>query len=157
MKYQAPSRGTLVFTAVLALLGALSFAYSSPVEMRVDGQPVISDVPPVTTPKGVYVPLRPVGDALGAETRYEHKSGDVVVTRGDQVLHFKVGSTHAKLNGMPMTLKHAPFRVRGRVMVSLRAVQQIFGVRVRFDKTTARVEVNTPGVSSAGATQFEAQ
>jgi len=157
MKYQPPSRASLAVTGALALCAALGFAYSSPVEMRVDGQPVISDVPPVTTSKGVYVPLRPVGDALGAVTRYEHKSGDVVVTRGDQVLHFKIGSTHAKLNGMPVTLKHAPFRVRGRVMVSLHSVQQVFGVRVRFDKATARVEVNTPGVSDAAAAQFEAQ
>jgi hypothetical protein len=157
MKYQAPSRVTFVATAVLALLGSLMFSYSKPVEMRVDGQSVISDVPPVTTPKGVYVPLRPVSDALGAETHYERKSGDVVVTRGDQVVHFKVGSTHARLNGMPLTLKHAPFRVRGRVMLSLHEVQQVFGVRVRFDKMTARVEVNSPGVSDAAAPQFEAQ
>ena len=156
MKYQAPSKATLVATAVLALLGSLTFAYSKPVEMRVDGQQVISDVPPVTTPKGVYVPLRPVSDALGAETRYERKSGDVVVTRGDQTVRFKVGSTHANLNGMPVTLRHAPFRVRGRVMLSLHEVQQVFGVRVKFDKVTARVDVNTPGVSDTGS-QFEAQ
>jgi hypothetical protein len=92
-----------------------------------------------------------VSDALGAETRYEHKSGDVVITRGDQTLHLKVGSTHAKINGMPLTLKHAPFRVRGRVMVSLHAVQQVFGVRVKFNKMTARVDLNTPGVSEAAA------
>jgi hypothetical protein len=99
----------------------------------------------------VYVPLRPVSDALGAQTRYEHKSGDVVVTRGDQTMRLKVGSTHAKINGMPVTFKHAPFRVRGRVMVSLRAVQAVFGVRVKFDRMTARVEVNTPGVVDTAA------
>lgn len=151
MKYHKPSKTTLAATLVLALFGSLTFALSNPVEMRVDGQPVISDVPPVTTPKGVFVPLRPVGDALGAETRYEHKSGDVVITRGDQTLHLKVGSLHAKINGMPLTLKHAPFRVRGRVMVSLHAVQQVFGVRVKFNKMTARVDLNTPGVSEAAA------
>lgn len=151
MKYHKPSKTTLAATLVLALFGSLTFAFSNPVEMRVDGQPVISDVPPVTTPKGVFVPLRPVSDALGAETRYEHKSGDVVITRGDQTLHLKVGSLHAKVNGMPLTLKHAPFRVRGRVMVSLHAVQQVFGVRVKFNKMTARVDLNTPGVSEAAA------
>lgn len=147
MRYQAPSKRTLVATAVLAALASLTFAYSKPVEMRVDGQPVISDVPPVTTPKGVFVPLRSVTDALGAETHYEHKSGDVVVTRGDQTLHLKIGSKQARLNGMPMTLGHEPFRVRGRVMVSLHAVQRAFGVRVKFDKLTARVDVSTPGVA----------
>ena len=151
MRYHKPSRTTLAATLVLALFGSLTFAFSNQVEMRVDGQPVISDVPPVTTPKGVFVPLRPVSDALGAETRYEHKSGDVVITRGDQTLHLKVGSLHAKINGMPLTLKHAPFRVRGRVMVSLHAVQQVFGIRVKFNKMTARVDLNTPGVSEAAA------
>lgn len=154
MRYHKPSRATLAVTLVLALFGSLTFALSKPVEVRVDGQPVLSDVPPVTTAKGVFVPLRPVGDALGAETKYEHKSGVVLVTRGDQTLHLKVGSTHAKLNGMPLTLKHAPFRVRGRVMVSLRAVQQVFGVRVKFDKMTAKVDVDTPGVST---TAFQTQ
>ncbi len=119
MRYRKPSKTTLAATLVLAIFGSLMFAFSNPVEVRVDGQPVISDVPPVTTPKEVYVPLRPVGNALGAETRYEHKSGDVVVTRGDETMHLKVGSTHAKINGVPVTLKHAPFRVRGRIMVSL--------------------------------------
>lgn len=156
MRYHRPSRATLAATVVLAFLGSLTFAFSKPVEVRVDGQPVISDVPPVTTAKGVFVPLRPVSDALGAETKYEHKSGDVVVTRGDETLRLKVGSTRAKVDGKAVTLKHAPFRVRGRVMVSLKAVQQVFGVRVKFDKMTARVDLNTPGVSIA-APQFEMQ
>ncbi|HKU68688.1 MAG TPA: copper amine oxidase N-terminal domain-containing protein [Candidatus Baltobacteraceae bacterium] len=156
MKYHKPSNVTLVATLVLALFGSATFAFSKPVELRVDGQPVISDVPPVTTSRGVFVPLRPLSDALGAETKYEHKSGDVVVTRGDQTMHLKVGSTDAKINGRPVTLRHAPFRVRGRVMLSLHAVQQVFGVRVKFDKMTARVDLNTPGVSEAGA-QFETQ
>ena len=156
MKYRKPSKTTIAATIVLALFGSLTFALSKPVEVRVDGQPVISDVPPVTTAKGVFVPLRPVGDALGAETKYERKSGDVVITRGDQTLKLKVGSIHARINGMPVTLKHAPFRVRGRVMVSLHAVQQVFGVRVKFDKMTARVDLNTPGVSEVSA-EFQTQ
>ncbi len=157
MKYQPPSKRTLLATIAFAMIAAASFTLSKPVEMRVDGQPLISDVPPVTSAKGiVYVPLRPVGDALGAETNYERKSGDIVVTRGDQVLRLKVGSMHARLNGMPMTLKQAPFRVRGRVMVGLRTVQRAFNVRVKFDKLTARVDVETPGLSST-ASQFQAQ
>lgn len=148
MRYQAPSKKTLAATAVLALAASLTFAFSKPIEVRVDGQPLISDVPPISSPKeGVFVPLRPVSDALGAQTHYVHKSGDVVVTRGDQTLRLKVGSKRAKLNGMPMTLGHEPFRVRGRVMLSLHAVQRAFGVRVKFDKLTARVDVDTPGIS----------
>jgi hypothetical protein len=150
MRYRPPSKVTLAVTAVLALLVSFTMAFSRPVEVRVDGQPLISDVPPVSTVKdGVFVPLRPLGNALGAETKYLHNSGTVIVTRGDQTLRFKVGSTHAKLNGMPMTLNRAPFRVRGRVMLSLKAVQRAFGVNVKFDHMTARVDLDTPGTSAA--------
>lgn len=157
MRYEPPSKATLVATAALALLASLTFLWSKPVEMRVDGQALISDVPPVSSPKGaIFVPLRPVSDALGADTKYERKSGEVIVTRGDQTLRLRVGSKHAKLNGMPMTLHSAPFRVRGRVMVGLHAVQRAFGVQVRFDKITSRVDVETPGVSALNpATQTQ--
>jgi hypothetical protein len=151
MRYHKPSKFTIGATLVLALSGSLVFALSNPVEVRIDGQPVLSDVPPVTTTKGVFVPLRSVDDALGAETKYDRKSGDVIVTRGDQSLHLKVGSTKVRVNGKTIVLRNAPFRVRGRVMVTLRTVQEAFGVRARFDKMTARVELNTPGVSPDGS------
>jgi hypothetical protein len=154
MRYHRPSKFTIAATLVLAVTGSLVFALSNPVEVRVDGQPVISDVPPVTTAKGVFVPLRSVDDALGAETKYDRKSGEVVVTRGDESLHLKIGSTHVSVNGRSITLRNAPFRVRGRVMVTLRTVQEAFGVRAKFDKMTARVELSTPGVS-ADATAFQ--
>lgn len=157
MRYQPPSKVLIAATGVAALAASLLLTFSRPIEMRVDGQPLVSDVPPVSSAKdGIFVPLRPVSDALGAETKYERKSGTVVVTRGDQVLRLRIGSMRAKLNGMPMTLTHAPFRVRGRVMLSLRAVERAFGVRAKFDKMTARVELDTPGVSSS-TVQFEAQ
>jgi hypothetical protein len=50
---------------------------------------------------------------------------------------------------MPMTLLHAPFRVRGRAMIGLHTVQRAFGVRVKFDKATSRVDVDTPGSAAA--------
>lgn len=149
MRYRPPSRVTLIATAVFAVVASLMLTLSKPVEVRVDGQPILTDVPPVRTANNaVYVPLRPLSDALGAETRYDAKSGDIYLTRGDQLLHLRIGDVHATLNGMPMTLKRAPFRVRGRAMVSLRTVQRAFGVRVNFDKNTSRVEVNSLGTTA---------
>jgi len=41
---------------------------------------------------------------------------------------------------------HAPFRVRGRVMISLDAVARALNVRARYDARNARIEVVTPGI-----------
>ncbi|MDQ2873194.1 MAG: copper amine oxidase N-terminal domain-containing protein, partial [Candidatus Eremiobacteraeota bacterium] len=118
---QGPSWTSLAATAVIALAASLTLSFSHPVEVRVDGQRLISDVPPVsTTPGRIYVALRPLDDALGATTKFDRQSGWIAVIRGDQTLKLHIGDSHATLNGMPMTLKHAPFRVRGRVMVNVK-------------------------------------
>jgi len=95
----------------------------------------------------VYVPIRSLADALGAQTSVEGR--DIYVVRGQQSLRLRAGDVHASLNGMPLTLKHAPFRVRGRVMVGLKAIARIFGVRASYDARTASVQVMTPGIGEA--------
>jgi hypothetical protein len=118
--------------------------------MMVDGERVESDVPPVTTTADkVFVPLRTLADALGAQTDLDEKTGRIDVERGNQSLRVRVGDIHATLNGMPLTLKHPPFRVRGRVMISLKTVAAAFGVRVSYDPRTQRIDVLTPGIGQA--------
>ena len=153
MRYERPAWLTLGMTATIALAISLLLALARPVEMRVDGQRLLSDVEPVTSvvSDSVFVPLRPLGEALGAETKYDEKTGIINVVRGQEELQLRVGSRDAKLNGARMTLHQPPFRVRGRVMVSLKSVARAFNVRVSYDRRTARIDVNTPGVIEAGA------
>jgi len=152
MRYEKPHWITLGTAALIALAVSLTFAFSKPIEMLVDGQRVLSDVPPVSAVGDkVYVPLRAVSEALGAETKYDARTGVIEVQRGDETLRVKIGQPQARLNGAPMTLKHPPFRVRGRVMVNVKAIARAFNVRVSYDKRTSRVTVNTPGIIEAGA------
>ncbi len=146
--YRWPRPQTLVLTAVIATACSGILTFSRPVEMLVDGQRVQSDVPPVTTTAhSVYVPLRSIADALGAETIVD---GDkIFVVRGTQSLRVQLGSERATLNGMPFTMHHAPFRVRGRVMIGLKPITQAFGVAATYDARTARVEILSGGLGTA--------
>jgi hypothetical protein len=74
---------------------------------------------------------------------------NIYVVRGTQSLRLRVGDAKASVNGMPLTLEHAPFRVRGRVMVGLRAIARAFDVHAAYDARTARVDVMTPGIGEA--------
>ncbi len=149
MKYRRPAWQTIVLTAAVASMASGLLAFSRPVEMRVDGQTLQSDVSPVTTSQNkVYVPLRPLAEAIGATTSENKETGEVIVSRGDQSLRVKVGDVHATFNRMPMTLKHAPFRVQGRVMIGMKAFGRAFGVRMSYDKRTARIDVST-GVTTS--------
>jgi len=140
----------ITLTAVAAAAASALLAFSRPVEMRVDGQPLISDVAPVTaTGDRAYVPVRALATALGADTYSDQKTGEVTVIRGKQSVRLKVGDTRVTTNGMPITLKHAPFRVRGRIMIGLKAFARAFGVRVSYDKHASRIDIHTDGVIEA--------
>jgi hypothetical protein len=148
--YSALTLHRLTVIAGLALVISLLLAYSRPIVMLVDGERVDSDVPPVTTAnEKAFVPLRSIADALGAETAADSKTGAIEVVLGGQSLRVHVGETRATLNGMAFTLKHPPFRVRGRVMISLDAVARALRVHAKYDPRNARIEVTTPGIGQA--------
>jgi hypothetical protein len=141
-----PSPRLLIVTAATALVASLSLALSTPATISVDGQRVSSDVAPVTTPGGAYLPLRAIADAAGAETSFDPRSGAIVVRRGTDVLTMHAGLTAATRNGKRVTLAHAPFTVAGRTMVATATIARTFGSTVRFDAKRDRVDVRTPGV-----------
>jgi hypothetical protein len=136
--------------ALCALLASSLLVFSRPIVMLVDGERVDTDVAPVTTANAkAFVPLRSIADALGAETEVDAKTGAISVVLGGQTLTLRVGDPHATVNGMPLTLKHAPFRVRGRVLISLDAVARALNVRAKYNSREARIEVVTPGIGQA--------
>lgn len=148
--YGSLSWRRLALVAGSALLVSMVLAFSRPIVMLVDGERVDSDVAPVTTTsERAFVPLRSIADALGAETEVDPKTNAIDVVLGGQSLRVRVGENHASVNGMPFTLKHAPFRIRGRVMVSLDAIARALHVRAKYDPRDARIEVVTPGVGQA--------
>lgn len=145
--YAALRWQSLIVLVVCALATSSLLAFSRPIVMLVDGERVDSDVSPVTTGNAkAFVPLRSIADALGAETELDAKTGKITVVLGGQALALRVGDTHATVNGMAFTLKHAPFRVRGRVLISLDAVARALNVRAHYDAREARIDVVTPGI-----------
>ena len=150
MTYRAPGTRTLGTVALLALLASTMLALARPVEMTVDGVGIESDVPPVTTANDrVFVPIRSFARALGGRTSGE--DGRIEVVRGNQSLRVEAGDVRATVNGKPLTLRHVPFLVRGRVMVELDTLADAFNVRARYDARTARISVLTPGVGQVPA------
>ena len=146
-----PKRKTVGATALAAAFAAALTSLSHPAALRVDGQRMISDVPPVTTAKGAYVPLRAVAESFGADTNYDAKTGTIELVRGTDTLRLRTGDRAATLNGNKMTLKNAPFAVRGRTMVPLTVIARAFKTNVHYDASHAKIDVINPGLVEAGA------
>ncbi len=146
-----PKPKTVLATFVVAAFSAAMTSLSHPAALRVDGLSTVSDVPPVTTAKGAYVPLRAVATSLGADTNYDAQTGKIELLRADDTLRLRVGDRNATLNGKPLALKAAPFAVRGRTMVPLGVIARAFKTNVRYDKARARIDVMTAGPIDAAA------
>jgi hypothetical protein len=146
-----PSIKSVVVTTGIALFAATVGTLSAPVSVRVDGRSMISDVPPVTTVKGAYLPLRVVAESLGVDTNYDSKTGTIELVRGGNTLRLRAGDRVATLNGQKMTLRSAPFSVRGRMMVPTTTIARAFKTRVNYDPSHAVVDVITTDSEEAGA------
>ena len=151
-----PRQKTIAATAFVAAIAAALTSLSHPASLSVDGHRMVSDVPPVTTVRTAYLPLRAVAESLGADTNYDPKTGTIVIIRNDDTMQLHVGDRVATLNGKKLTLKNAPFSVRGRTMVPLQVIASALKTQVRYDKARAQIDVMTSGQDDSpadGATQ----
>ncbi len=144
-----PSRRSVAATIAISAFAAVLSSLSHPAALRVDGHRMISDVPPVTTAKGAYVPLRAVAESLGAKAYYDERTGTIQLVRGRDTLRVRVGDRAATLNGRTLALKNAPFAVRGRAMVSLSVIARAFKTNVHYDVSHAKIDVMTSGALDA--------
>jgi hypothetical protein len=135
----------------VALLASISLAVSRPATLDVDGQRVVADVAPVTAGGAAYLPLRAVGDAAGAQTSFDARTGTIVVRSRNDTVVLTVGERRANLDGRPITLAHAPFVVHGRVMVRGSDIALALDSAVRYDVRRGSIDVRTPGAVVAGA------
>lgn len=81
------------------------------------GREVFTDVPPVRSGGDVYVPLRFVGESLGARVAYLKEQKAVRVDRGDQHLLFVVGKNFYFKNGKRRNLAMPIFIYKARSMI----------------------------------------
>jgi hypothetical protein len=148
-----PSHKTAAVTAFVAACAAALTSLSHPAALRVDGHRMISDVPPVTTAKTAYVPLRAMAATLGATTDYDPKSGTIEMIHAGDTMRLHVGDRVATLNGNKLTLGAAPFQVSGRTMVPLQVIARVFKTRVHYDTGHAQIDVMTAGQDDAASQQ----
>ncbi|SMP57170.1 Copper amine oxidase N-terminal domain-containing protein [Anoxynatronum buryatiense] len=113
-------------------------------EGLVNGRIQPLDQAPVITDGRTLVPLRFIGEALGAAVEWSHTDRRVTYTLGDQVLQLTINSNEANLNGQTITLETAPVIAGGRTLVPLRFVGETLGFEVEWVGSKRMVVITTP-------------
>jgi hypothetical protein len=101
----------------------------------------VMDVAPYIKGDRTYVPMRYLGEMLGAEVVWDDAARTVTLTKGDTTVVFTIGSTSYTVNGEAKTADVAPEITNDRTMLPARFVAEAFGAVVGWDAVSQTVVV----------------
>ena len=99
----------------------------------------VMDVAPYIKGDRTYVPMRYLGEILGAEVVWDDAARTVTLTKGDTTVVFTIGSTSYTVNGEAKTADVAPEITNDRTMLPARFVAEAFGAVVGWDAASQTV------------------
>jgi hypothetical protein len=105
----------------------------------VNGIAKVMDVAPYIKNDRTYVPMRYLGEMLGAEVVWDDAARTVTLTKADTTVVFTIGSTSYTVNGEAKTADVAPEITNDRTMLPARFVAEAFGAIVGWDPATQTV------------------
>ncbi|MEK0316881.1 copper amine oxidase N-terminal domain-containing protein [Cohnella sp. 56] len=125
------------------LLAALLFttsstAYAAELQIKIDGVAIVSDVKPEMKNKRAMVPLRVIGENLGASVEWSNST--VIVAKDGMKATLSLDSSTAEKNGEKMPLDVKPYIKDSRIFVPLRFIAETFGCKVNYSNSIVTVD-----------------
>ncbi len=88
------------------------------------------------------VPVRFIGEALGAKVDWNNATKTVTYTKGSRKVVLKIGSTTATVNGQTISLDISAEITQSNTMVPVRFVSEGLGATVLWHNTNKMVEIH---------------
>ena len=129
-------------TATLDRAAVAAATDPNALSINIDGRNVFSDTPPILRNGRTFVPLRGVLENLGAKVDYIASQRRVNIVRGVQNVQLFLGTTRATIDGREVEVEQ-PVLINGRAFVPLRAVSELFGLKVSWLAPTRTVAIYT--------------
>ena len=121
------------------------------VNIRVDGEDVLADVPAIIYPGNrTLVPISFITEKIGAQIQWRGESKEVTITHENKTIVLKINSKTAYVNGKAITLpsdvpaKLMTFDGLSRTMVPAAFVSNQLGYDIDWDGATRTVSINKP-------------
>ena len=113
--------------------------------LKVDGNNLNCEVPPVVFDGYSVVPARDVFESLGAVVTWRDADQKVTVIYGSTKVELFVNSPIACKNGVNEIMPIAPKLINGKTMIPARYVAESLGFGVEFDSYSDTVIINSQG------------
>jgi len=130
---------------IILMLFVLSLPSSvlaaGPIDLFVNGQEIIPDVPPKVVQGRVILPARAILEPLGAELTWDSKSRTVTVYKGADKVTLIVDQKAATVNGIKYNLDAPATIIQGRTFIPLRFVAETFDSYVEWNGENRTIKV----------------
>ncbi|MDD4028735.1 MAG: copper amine oxidase N-terminal domain-containing protein [Caldisericia bacterium] len=138
----------VMFYGVVVDEGKVELRIDNP-QAKVNDKVQTLDAAPFILNSRTVVPLRFIGEALGAEIGWDNNQRMVSYKLGDEILYFWIDKKEVKVVIGPyfaktIPLEAAPVIRSGRTFVPVRVVSELLGAKVGWDGTTRTVSIDFP-------------
>ncbi|KUK11091.1 MAG: hypothetical protein XD50_0536 [Clostridia bacterium 41_269] len=109
----------------------------------IDGEAAELEVSPMLKDGFTMLPLRFIGEALGASFDYDADTKTVTFTKGSRKVSLIIGSREAEINGKGVSLEVPAVSEGGRTLVPLRFVGEALGAKIDWDGSSKTVTITS--------------
>ncbi len=133
----------LTIVMLLGIFGVTTMAAPvSDIGVYVDGVKVaFPDAKPFIENSRTYVPIRFIGEQLGAKVEWDNAKRTVTITQGTDIIVMEIDSVSVYLNKIRIGYDVAPVIRSDRTMVPLRMVSELLGCQVDWIQETRTVNI----------------
>jgi len=141
-----------LLSVVLAITCFATVSFAADVSVKLDGETLAFEQPPVIIEGRTLVPLRAIFEALGASVEWDDATKTVTSSKGDVTIKLTIGSNVLYKNDAGVELD-VPAQIvgAGYTMVPARAIAEAYGVVVDWDDATKTVLLTSPAEPEAPA------
>ncbi|HYF93186.1 MAG TPA: copper amine oxidase N-terminal domain-containing protein [Symbiobacteriaceae bacterium] len=150
---ETPSYDVIAAVAVtedvsaLLRMGPIYTVPDWPISVMMGGKEVAMDQPPILGNGRTLVPLRAIGEALGASVSWDEATKTATLALGAREVKVTVGTNRVSIRetGWPENVIYcdvAPVVAGGRTLVPVRVVSESLGLKVGWDEATHTVTLN---------------
>ena len=135
---------TFILTLVMVCgLFTFNVEANKDIEVYVDGNKILFDVPPIIQNNRTLVPMRYIFEALGTEVTWNDETKTAKAVKNSMTVEISVGSNQMTVNNQSIALDSPAILINNRTLVPVRAVSEAFHADVNWDSVHRTVLINT--------------
>lgn len=109
--------------------------------VKVRGNELKFDVPPVIKEGRTLIPVRAIMNSLGAGVKWDAETKTVTITKGEQTIVLTLDSMAVQVNGQDQQIDYPARLISNRTFVPIRFIAETFGCKVAYDEESDTVTV----------------